>query len=403
MLKYTLGLSRRSLAVSALANRPSGAPYPLNALTDAIPIEERVEKYGYAPDPHGPVYCTIPATPGPGEHSSQCFLDPKVLKKLNNRPGFPRPPKPPRETPFRLRDCGAKGVGVFATRPIEQGELLVDERPLLVTHIDTPVIVPREAGIETQVEMKYRAKIDGVGLMVARMPLDRRKAFMALRNSSDEENPLLGILDTNSADISLDGVDGAYAMTCDRFSRINHSCSPNCAAGFVEQSWSSRVTAVRDIAQDEELTITYVNPASSVAARQKRIAGWQFICTCPACSDPASDARRASIVRVDKQRMKLAMTFRNRATQRTKLAPELLKVAQRELGLIETEGMEAFPGYWMAMFDLVLAFYEMGDVEAAMEMAGRVARCSWMDEHDGGDVRRKMAAVARGEATQMLS
>lgn len=68
-------------------------------------------------------------------------------------------------------------------------------------------------------------------------------------------------------------------------SHLNHSCEPNVHVTFDDSRLDGiKVTALTDIKANEELKVTYVNPALDVDERQAELLkNWGFICNCPRC------------------------------------------------------------------------------------------------------------------------
>ena len=63
---------------------------------------------------------------------------------------------------------------------------------------------------------------------------------------------------------------------------FNHACSANSYRSFIANMMIVR--AVQDIAEGEEVTFAYCNPALPFSMRQRRLKqGWQFICKCDLC------------------------------------------------------------------------------------------------------------------------
>ncbi|KAF7295955.1 SET domain-containing protein [Mycena kentingensis (nom. inval.)] len=399
MLRRTLLLCR-SFSTSSPSLFQDAPARILNALTDDIPMPECVQKYGYAPHPNGAIFCTIPESPAVGEQSTECYIFPKLLESLAQRPGFPEPPlRPTRGPSVALRECGAgdRGVGLFATRPIDQGEVLFDERPLTVTPKHIPNIVPGFADDAAKARVFVQAEVDAVTVLLGRMASERRRMFLALKNSHrrDGNHAVTGTMNTNSTGTELG--DEKYRILCQQYARFNHSCSPNSAAGFFENTWSMRSFALRNVAKDEELTVAYAHPLLPTAVRQRALADWGFYCDCQACTDPGSDERRAVIAHLDKERAKLSKQFRERPAQRQRRAQKLLKVTLPEVHLIESEGLQMLPEYCAALLDLAAAFKEVGDSQRAREMAMRVTQCSWLDVDDPS-IRKTMLNYALGAA-----
>ncbi|KZT60083.1 SET domain-containing protein [Calocera cornea HHB12733] len=67
---------------------------------------------------------------------------------------------------------------------------------------------------------------------------------------------------------------------------FNHSCRPNCVIIYeiTPKGLVLEVKAVRRIAKDEELTISYVDPAIWLGARRSLLKmNYDFVCDCPKC------------------------------------------------------------------------------------------------------------------------
>lgn len=81
----------------------------------------------------------------------------------------------------------------------------------------------------------------------------------------------------------------------------NHSCAPNAHASF--EGTMLRLRALRPIAPDEEVCISYVDIARPRRARQADLLnGYGFLCLCARCASPAEDARergRGTLVEED--------------------------------------------------------------------------------------------------------
>ncbi|EJC99910.1 uncharacterized protein FOMMEDRAFT_160384 [Fomitiporia mediterranea MF3/22] len=98
--------------------------------------------------------------------------------------------------PYEIREVEAKGRGMFATRKIAKGEVIVQEMPL--------VMVP--------CSNMYGVEPDLVQLLSWLEPEDR-EAYFSLHNFS---------MDFGESDLS-----SRYAAVCHQISFANHSCYPN--------------------------------------------------------------------------------------------------------------------------------------------------------------------------------
>ncbi|KAJ7366484.1 hypothetical protein DFH08DRAFT_1003489 [Mycena albidolilacea] len=235
------------------------------------------------------IYMTLPIGAAADEPVSGCLFFAGNKEVVLNTPGFPQPLIHPATPAFRMSTVPGKGMGLFSTRALKMGDLILSERPLLVTvrgmytraaKSDTPAMIFQRS--LNQLE-KYNS------IAVERMRDDDKAAFMALANSHKEDGsgPIVGINRTDGL-----GIEGLRPGVEDE----TKSCSPSTVANFDIASFSHRLYAVRDIPAGEELTFQYVEVACSAAKRNEELKSYDFVCTCPACTDaPASDARRAAI------------------------------------------------------------------------------------------------------------
>lgn len=108
-----------------------------------------------------------------------------------------------------------------------------------------------------------------------------------LEREVEEAMRSFAIFETNVAEITKDGkADGKRGSALFlRFSRINHSCVPNCTY-YVVKGRVPRIAvrAIRDIKGGEQLSISYVESGLSRGERQERLlSSWGFECDCGAC------------------------------------------------------------------------------------------------------------------------
>ncbi|KAF9517805.1 hypothetical protein BS47DRAFT_1359331 [Hydnum rufescens UP504] len=205
-----------------------------------------------------------------------------------------RPLKPPGAAVlgYRVADAGSgKGMGVFALKSFEVGELVLTEAPL--------VIYPRDPG-----DLDSDAMFDH---LFASMNAADQKVVMAMANCKGSDmSPFEGILKTNVLGISLpggrEGVPDGYAGLFPVMGRINHSCCPSVVLRFDWETFALEIRAVRPIASGSEITGSYVQDYGSRAIRQARLqASHNFVCMCTeACGLPPdrsllSDVRRTRL------------------------------------------------------------------------------------------------------------
>ncbi|KAJ3855331.1 hypothetical protein EV368DRAFT_62531 [Lentinula lateritia] len=249
---------------------------------------------------------------------TECCISGDVKRVIENTPGFPSPPlQPLGGKPYRITDAGDKGLGVFATRMIRAGELIMDERPLIVTP-NSNIEFVRDEDFRQKLQKYSHEQIRQIMLhemdkrvkkSFDRMPLENQKAFMDLFNSHnhDGSGEYIGRTRTNAAGIDVEklrdkgstGKLGQYSATCNEFSRLNHCCCPNAVFHWHTDTFTIRVCAIRDIPAGAEITVEYCHVLNSAAQRAQSLAPYGISsCACsPSCSDPAlakiSDERRA--------------------------------------------------------------------------------------------------------------
>ena len=188
-------------------------------------------------------YTIIPSADDPDGHSEWIVHGPTKAKIVNG-PGYLKPvPKPPLPRPsYVVKSSPGKGVGVFATRDIKAGELVLSERPLLVTPKSTmglamqlnDVMNEQNYDLETRKAILAMEWEKYLTVAVDRMLPEDKEEFMKLANchQHDDDGPISGIVRTNS--FMLDGLydgreereDGlnTYGGVTKIGSRFNHRC-----------------------------------------------------------------------------------------------------------------------------------------------------------------------------------
>ncbi|KAJ6631537.1 hypothetical protein B0H10DRAFT_1772746, partial [Mycena sp. CBHHK59/15] len=242
--------------------------------------------------PNAMTFTTLPLGADDNEPVTECFFFPGSKELFMNTPGFPHPPRRPARPAYRTDESAGRGKGLFATRALQTGDLVLSERPLLIT--GRGIVVDRPAHFtDAQYVQHALAQLENVlTVCVGRMRPAARKAFLALANSHTEDGskPLSGIMRTNGLCLEglRPGVEGElsqYSATCKDISRLNHSCSPNVQPRWDLPSLSYQLYAVRDISEGEELTFQYTDVRPPARYRQKDLEPYGFVCACPACTD----------------------------------------------------------------------------------------------------------------------
>ncbi|KAJ6448907.1 hypothetical protein C8R45DRAFT_1131511 [Mycena sanguinolenta] len=332
---------------------------------------------------------TLPLNAKPDEPVTECIFYPGSKEVVLNCPGFPQPLVHPTTPTFRLRAVPGKGMGLFSTRDLKMGDLILCERPLLVS----PCVVPTDPDPSLTDEMSRQYILDMseeyYAIAVGRMWPKDKVAFMALANSHTEDGsgPCSGIIRTNG--LVIDGLlpsktslpRDIYSATCKDISRLNHrqvACSPNTMVQYDKPSLSFRHYAVRNIPAGEELTYSYLNSEMPTAERQKKLKPYGFVCTCSACTDPASDARRATL------EPSMPNLFLWGIHDRTLPVDWMIRKSLQQLVLLTTEKMQQHRKYFEATSAIMDAYICLGDALNASKWAAKAHQQVW--RRDDSDI-----------------
>lgn len=134
---------------------------------------------------------------------AECFIPGELKRELYSTPGFPRVPLAPTGGKAycikELEEPGRNDLGLFATRLIHVGDLVVDERPMLVVSGGSNVPLPESIASYmaeqlrqvTTLEQLKQVIFHGWGTLVKtafdRMADEYKEEFMALANSHEHD------------------------------------------------------------------------------------------------------------------------------------------------------------------------------------------------------------------------
>ncbi|KAF8513962.1 hypothetical protein JB92DRAFT_2811742 [Gautieria morchelliformis] len=247
---------------------------------------------------------------------------------------FPRSLPTPRPS-YEIRDAPGKGLGVFATRNIAFGEIIVVERPLIVM----PLLLLCSPG-RTEAERKENTQLT-IAALVASLNPDDRRTFFSLSNCKKtlDLGEIFGIIMTNAIKLPVPCVPETYACVCPTISRVNHSCGPNTAFTFDMKTFSMCLQAGRDIPVSTEITASYCTETLSRVERLRELdEKYDFTCTCSYCARPSAASDRA---RMELQNWEATHpTFKQWLATPNRDPDALLLSSARALLMIKKEGIE---------------------------------------------------------------
>jgi len=168
---------------------------------------------------------------------------------------------------YQVRESGGRGRGLFATKDLPKGTLILLDKPL--------------GFMNTWSQNMTRRDISGA---LATMTAKERETFITLSDyggfSSDK---LVRIFQTNGL-----GWRGGSCLYL-KISLINHSCRPNAIWTGDEERSIFFVNVTAFIPKDAEITVNYAAYTMNYTCSQRRAllkTIWGFTCSCEACSPP---------------------------------------------------------------------------------------------------------------------
>ncbi|KAJ7496739.1 hypothetical protein FB451DRAFT_1386107 [Mycena latifolia] len=229
------------------------------------------------------VNLSLPRPDATSETTCSMLLDASMIPLLPKR--FKPPLSGPSTPAFIIADAGRKGAGLFATRDIPAGALVLVEQPLIVV----PAIVP------------FPYQTDPYAALPPRLPQASRDAFFALTNCKppSECGRVEGIVWTNASQIDLPTPDEMsptateYGGVFPTLSRANHSCDLSTTLKWDLASFSIALYAQRPHRAGEEIHIQYIDVLAPHAVRHAQLARYGFTCDCAHCTFPDDVARAA--------------------------------------------------------------------------------------------------------------
>lgn len=229
-----------------------------------------------------PRHTSTPATMKPANASALTQEDEKV-------------PRAPPGVPYEIRAISNKGYGVFATQFLKRGTRILADDPLLIVPIEEYLEADiKEVFDELTLEQQrlYFSLHSAHGQDPAKWPSKihpsvperERSRILEQHNARLGKEPsLVSIFQTNCMEVE----DGAGIFP--NAARFNHSCNPNAVFSWNEGIRKEVIHATRDIAEGEEITLSYCNITYDKDERTWQLKHYGFKCDCEACTGDISD------------------------------------------------------------------------------------------------------------------
>ena len=210
--------------------------------------------------------------------ASYCSKECQAKDWKNHKPSCP---------PYTIREVPGKGRGLFATRKIKEGQIILDEYPLL-TSSGKMSFYAFMVTLYPKIDESTKAKIleirdPGEDLKMLDTEtvkkLISQKPFLMLyrEDESDEKSKLYRIICFNCHTICAEP--DLYSKPTEiglynYISLINHACVGNATTSWVMGDFKRKqVRAIRTIGKDEEILVSYLNTA---AAGELRVPVFMF-------------------------------------------------------------------------------------------------------------------------------
>ncbi|KAL5888553.1 SET domain-containing protein 5 [Pyricularia oryzae] len=195
-----------------------------------------------------------------------------------------------------------KGVGLVAARTLYRGDRIMSSTPAIVIDYGFFETMPKKIVREIQT-----AAVDI-------LPENHRQLLLNLSSHDglyeNYQQKVDKILSTNAFDIDADPEgdnDDQFYVVFPEISRCNHDCRPNADYYYDPETLTQHVHAVRQINIGEEISLSYLDPLQSQAARLARLSRtWGFPCGCSMCTQrdliaEESDSRLEQIAELRKE------------------------------------------------------------------------------------------------------
>lgn len=289
---------------------------------------------------------------------------------------------------FEIKLSNSKGLGLFAKKKLERGQLILAEAPL--------IRIPKLAANNP----------DELNKLVSNLDESKRARLLALHDSRTPHQPTPhGIMLTNALSIDNFGLCTAIFPTV---SRLNHSCRRNVYHHWNESRQAEVVHALREIDVGEEILTSYIDPYGSREERRAKLRRmYGFECECEVCGSSGgleeddddklreSDLRRTRLRQLDTEIQELALSCPEQAIVRVE---DLLKVLADEsmdydAGCVGRASYDAFQILCAAVNKEKTA----GDVEKSLERWAKmavenyeIAKGEFGDDGYGGALKKKI-------------
>ena len=284
--------------------------------------------------------------------ASYCSKECQAKDWKTHRPSCPQ---------ITIRESPGKGRGLFATRRIKGGQIILEEYPLItLSNVGEMSLDEFKANHYPYIDKETKTKILQLNDPAENMKkLDTKTAEKLARkdpvmmfwkkSKSEEISKIFRIFTGNS--IKICGEEHLYRDTTEtglfnKIHLINHACVPNTTWSWVMGDFQrQQVRAMMDIEKDEEILASYYNvPPVLYGSRKFRqqvlLEAGGFLCKCSECSlegwDMEDNERMRAEIREIREKMEEINQLRSEGLLQRKSVKKAMKLSQQRVKLLQT-------------------------------------------------------------------
>ena len=284
--------------------------------------------------------------------------------------------------PYVIRESPGKGRGLFATRKIKAGQVILEEYPLMTVSGGGMSVGEFRDKYYPNLSEEIKAEIlqlndpaediktldtDTVEKLARKNPV----LMFYKKADTDEIRKIFRIFYGNSYQICevADLYDTTEGGLYNKISLINHSCIPNATLSWVMGDFKRKqVRAFRIIEKDEEIVASYLKSdfiyVSRESRRQELLETYGFPCQCSECSREGEDLEenermRAEIREKGEEGNQLVGRLGSEPVPR-KSVKKAMKLSQQRTKLIQKLSI------WAGVVSAMIEFYRAAKVARRM-------------------------------------
>lgn len=261
-----------------------------------------------------------------------------------------------------------------AGRVIERGEEIVSEQPILVLEVGLTDIYRDELWDDR----KQQNILAAFRRAEKALSQPDRTRFNNLYNRFGARSGAIGTIRTSAfaeEDVRR-GQKYKVFLVYDIISRVNHSCGPNAEVHWNPENNTGSLRAVRQIANQDEIRVTYLGIGESIGTRTQRSRTlrkiFDFDCNCTLCNIP--DPRADNTLRLEARRRFDRLETRVNPNEHDRQTNNRLEAANSLVGFLRQ--LNIFDGR------LAWAYNQVPDLHFRLFENARDAQAPNGDVHD---------------------